>query len=182
MAKPRLTLDYVYVTRSSLIAAAVDDDRDSRVAPVLSYEAHLFDHETLFVFARATWGSEGVTPYFIEAEVNGSFDIDLTDIQGKIPADGVRGIYASLAINAAQILHGSLRGHISTVTAVAPHGIWFLPTETIRAEDVKLYVRDEESLFELMSKPPSRKRPAKEKKSAPAASKAKKKQATKKPR
>lgn len=166
MAKPRLSLDYYYVTRSTLIAAAVEDDRATRGAPHLSYDAHLFDEKSLFVFARATWGVEGATPYFIEVEVNGSFDIDVTDLHGKVVEQEMRRMYASLAINAAQILHGCLRGHISSITAVAPHGAWFLPTEVIQANDVTLYVKDEESLLKLVSKTRPRKRAGKVKKSA----------------
>ncbi|PSM14555.1 hypothetical protein [Stenotrophomonas maltophilia] len=154
MEKPRLSLDYYYVTRSTLIASPVDDDRKTRVAPQLSYEAHIFEDTSLFVFARVTWGAEGETPYFIQAEVNGSFQVDLADFRGKVSADQVRQILGNLAVNAVQILHGGLRGHVSSITAVGPHGVWYLPTEMISAGDVQLYVRDEDELIRSLAKAP----------------------------
>ncbi|UKJ24194.1 hypothetical protein [Stenotrophomonas maltophilia] len=161
MQKPRLSLDYYYVTRSTLIASPVEDDRATRVAPKLSYEAHIFEDKSLFVFARVTWGAEGETPYYIQAEVNGSFQVDLSELRGKVDADGVRLMFANMAVNAAQILHGGLRGHVSSITSVAPHGTWYLPTEMISAMDVELYVRDEEELISSLAKPPRKRKASK---------------------
>lgn len=179
MQKPRLSLDYYYVTRSTLVASPVEDDRTKRVAPQLSYKVHIFEDKSLFVFAQVVWGAEGETPYFIDAEVNGSFQVDLTEFQGKVTADQVRHIFANMAVNAAQILHGGLRGHISSITAVGPHGVWYLPTEIITPADVQLFVSDEEDLIKSIAKPPRKakatKQPTAETEKAKGEKKAKKK-------
>lgn len=129
-----------------MVASAVDDDASSREAPRLEYEVHLFDRGSLFAIARVSWGTEGTTPYFLEVEAHSSFKIDVSDLPSTLNVDDKRRFYADMSINAAQISHGALRGHVSVITAVAPHGMWFLPTEVISAEDVKLFVGDEDLL------------------------------------
>ncbi|HHA2975908.1 TPA: hypothetical protein ACOFD8_003288 [Stenotrophomonas maltophilia] len=180
MQKPRLSLDYYYVTRSTLIASPVDDDRKTRVAPKLSYKAHIFEDTSLFVFAQVVWGVEGETPYFIDSEVNGSFQVDLTEFQGKFTAEQVRHIFANMVVNAAQILHGGLRGHVSSITAVGPHGVWYLPTEIITPADVQLFVSDEEALIKSLAKPPRKRKATKQQAAEPEKAKGEKK-AKKKP-
>lgn len=168
MARPRLSLEYFYVVKSSLVASIVDDEREGRGDPEVECEAHLMEPGSIFQVVRLSWGVERETAYAINVEMHGCFKLDLSGFPEPLSDQEMRDIYLEVAINAAQILYGSVRGHVASITAVAPYGVWFLPTESIGADDVKFFA-DDEGIFSGKGTKSGAKKSTKKKRASPKA-------------
>lgn len=138
MKNSLLSLNYYFVTRSSVVAATVPDTDDIG-EPQVSIDAHVTAADALAVVISVIWGTEGVTPYYVNVEMYGSFKLDGVDTADFLLRTSPEEFYSSVSLNAAQIVFSALRSHVVAVTAAGPHRAWFIPATVIEASDVRLY-------------------------------------------
>lgn len=143
MKQPALWLNFQILVGLRYRAEPVQDNDDEEGFEP-KFEANVFAEDGLTVSVTVRCGEEGKSPYFIEAEMLGSFSIrgDLDRLAG---GHGRRALYTNLAVNGAQIVYGALRAHVATLTSIGPHRSRLMPAIIVEPADINMSASSEVS-------------------------------------